>query len=774
MPDTHVLIVDDEIALAKSLQKWLISSDYSKPAIATSGRTAIQKALDLRPDLILMDVRLADDIDGIEAAEEILTQLDVPIIYMTAYLDEEIIQRAKITEPFGYLLKPFEGGDLQVAIEMALYKHKMQRKRKQVEEALRLSEERYRLAQRLAYIGSWEWDIRTQVFYWSDQLEAILGFNPGEFEGSYEAFLEAVHPDDRPLLNQAINNGLEDDREYEIEHRVIWPDSTVHWVLGRGRLVKDGFNQPVRFVGVVQDITAQKQAQQALIENEQRYRSISELISDYAYNYYLFPDGTIEVIWITEEAFKRIFGLCYKEMEERGGLLSFVYPEDRPLLKQAFGAVLQNGHPYATEYRIVTLDGKIKWIRDSGRAVQWSSPAQKVLVYGAAQDITERKQAEEALQRRNNELALLNNVSQAFLSTLNLDQVLTSVLNEVRNLLGVIACSAWLIDQETGELVCRQVTDPQGQIVRGWRLAPGQGIVGWVAQQGKSLLVSDTQTDPRHYKKIDQKTGLEIHSILSVPLRVNQAVIGVVQAVDKTINRFTESDLALLEPLAATAAIAIENARLYEQTRQDAETKATLLREVNHRVKNNLAAIIGLLYAEQQYLNSKDGEAYQDFIRDLINRIHGLATAHHLLSEAQWLPLPLHNLIEQIISSALQALPLDKYISVEVSPTSLRIAPKQANDLALVINELTTNTMKYALTGRRAAWIMVHIVQKDDIVQLEFRDDGPGYPDDVLEAKHYNVGIYLIQTVVTKGLDGEVSFHNDEGAVTQMRFRIIA
>jgi two-component sensor histidine kinase len=69
---------------------------------------------------------------------------------------------------------------------------------------------------------------------------------------------------------------------------------------------------------------------------------------------------------------------------------------------------------------------------------------------------------------------------------------------------------------------------------------------------------------------------------------------------------------------------------------------------------------------------------------------------------------------------------------------------------------------------------MVNIAQEDDLLLLEFRDDGPGYPQDVLEAKQYNVGIYLIQTVVTKGLDGEVTFHNDEGAVTQMRFRISA
>jgi two-component sensor histidine kinase len=261
---------------------------------------------------------------------------------------------------------------------------------------------------------------------------------------------------------------------------------------------------------------------------------------------------------------------------------------------------------------------------------------------------------------------------------------------------------------------------------------------------------------------------------LTVPLRVNRTTIGVLQAVDKTINRFAETDLALLESLAATAAIAIENARLYEQTRRDAETKATLLREVNHRVKNNLAAIIGLLYAEQQYPRLKNEETYQHFIRDLINRIHGLATAHHLLSEAQWLPLPLSSLVEQIISSALQALPLDKHVSVAVSPSQVRIGPKQANELALVINELTTNTMKYGLLERQTARIEVQIAQEGEVIQLQFRDDGPGYTEAVLQAKQHNVGIYLIQTMVSRGLEGEVTLHNDQGAVTNIRFRVIS
>jgi PAS domain S-box-containing protein len=177
-----------------------------------------------------------------------------------------------------------------------------------------------------------------------------------------------------------------------------------------------------------------------------------------------------------------------------------------------------------------------------------------------------RTQAEETLRRRTRELELLNRAGQALSSTLDLDQVLVTVLDEMRNLLGVVATSVWLIDPETNELICRQATGPQNEIVRGWRLAPGEGLAGWVAHSGESLIVPDITADERHYKRVDRETGLTLRSVLSVPLKVKAGVIGVLQVVDAEIDRFDAADLELLEPLAAAAAIAIENAQLYAET----------------------------------------------------------------------------------------------------------------------------------------------------------------------------------------------------------------
>jgi two-component system, sensor histidine kinase PdtaS len=265
-------------------------------------------------------------------------------------------------------------------------------------------------------------------------------------------------------------------------------------------------------------------------------------------------------------------------------------------------------------------------------------------------------------------------------------------------------------------------------------------------------------------------TGLPLRSILTVPLWARQQVIGVIQVVDAQVGRFNQTDLTLLESLAATAAIAVENARLYEQARQDAETKAALLNEVNHRVKNNMAAIIGLLYAEQRHVGLADQPVYQEIMTNLVNRVQGLATVHSMLSASQWAPVSLAELVRLVVRSSLQALPSYKQIMVNVTHSTVQVTPNQAHNLALIINELTTNTIRHAMLNRQQAQITVNIQPEADRIWLEFKDDGPGYPEHVLRLERHGVGFDLIAPLVHKGLQGELSLQNDPGATTIITF----
>ena len=132
MNKKKIFVVEDESIVSLEIQTRLKGLGYDVVGSAASGNEAIRKVLDLKPDLILMDIRIKGDIDGIETAAEIRKQLEIPIIFLTAYADETTLQRAKITDPFGYIIKPFEERELHINIEIALYKditHKLLREK---------------------------------------------------------------------------------------------------------------------------------------------------------------------------------------------------------------------------------------------------------------------------------------------------------------------------------------------------------------------------------------------------------------------------------------------------------------------------------------------------------------------------------------------------------------------------------------------------------------------------------------------------------------------
>jgi len=127
MSTKSLLVVEDEVLVARDIKSRLIRMGYQVVDTVTRGQVAIEQALALRPDLILMDIHLADEIDGVEAAIQIRKQFDVPVIFCTAYSNQETLDRAKVSDPYGYVLKPFDNRELEINIEIALYKHRVEK-----------------------------------------------------------------------------------------------------------------------------------------------------------------------------------------------------------------------------------------------------------------------------------------------------------------------------------------------------------------------------------------------------------------------------------------------------------------------------------------------------------------------------------------------------------------------------------------------------------------------------------------------------------------------
>lgn len=136
MAKNRIMIVEDERIVAKDIQNMLKRIGYEVPVAVASGEEAVQKAAEIQPDLVLMDIMLKGQIDGVEAAEQIRATHQIPVIYITAYADKNTLQRAKVTEPYGYILKPFQERELNTAIEIALYRHRMEKKLRENEKWL--------------------------------------------------------------------------------------------------------------------------------------------------------------------------------------------------------------------------------------------------------------------------------------------------------------------------------------------------------------------------------------------------------------------------------------------------------------------------------------------------------------------------------------------------------------------------------------------------------------------------------------------------------------
>jgi two-component system cell cycle sensor histidine kinase/response regulator CckA len=203
MVDTaSILVVEDERIVALDIQDQLLSLGYNVPATVARGEEAILLAAELAPALVLMDIRLKGDLDGIEAAQHIRTHLDIPVIFLTAFADEATLQRAKMTDAYGYLLKPFEERELHTAIEMALYKHEMERKMRQSQQWL---------AATLNSIGDAviATDERGRITFMNPVAETLTGWSESEARNrELKQILRVVHRETREPIADLVRSIL--------------------------------------------------------------------------------------------------------------------------------------------------------------------------------------------------------------------------------------------------------------------------------------------------------------------------------------------------------------------------------------------------------------------------------------------------------------------------------------------------------------------------------------------------------------------------------------
>ena len=265
---------------------------------------------------------------------------------------------------------------------------------RRAEKALRESEERYRSLFDGVPVGLYRTTPEGRILDVNLALVRMLGYPDRESLLADDAATVYVNPEDRRRWQALLEReGLVRDFEMQSRRR----DGTTIWVRDSAQAVRDADGRVLYYEGSLEDITERKRAEQALRESEARYRTVSELTSDFAYAIRVEPGGALVPEWATE-AFIRITGFTSDEVYARGGWESLVHSDDMPIVLRHWQVHL-SGQPDVAEYRIVSKSEEVHWLRDYGRPVWDETQGRVVHIYGAVQDITERKRMEQYVLR---------------------------------------------------------------------------------------------------------------------------------------------------------------------------------------------------------------------------------------------------------------------------------------------------------------------------------------------------------------------------------------
>jgi signal transduction histidine kinase len=395
-------------------------------------------------------------------------------------------------------------------------------------------------------------------------------------------------------------------------------------------------------------------------------------------------------------------------------------------------------------------------------------------------------------------LALLNQVSRDLTATLDLQQVVEQSLQAVTETIGAEDASIWLWDEEQdGWLVCRAAFH-QGQSLApvNLRLPSGQGVAGWVAQEGESIVIGNTTDDPRFFPGIDEQTGFRTTALIAVPLRVRGAVVGVLEVVNKRHGNFDAEDLVLVETLTASAAIAIDNAQLVGALRQHTvelearnEELDAFAHTVAHDLKSPLGVITGLagvLAEDYASMSSQELRQYLDMIAQSghkINRIIDellLLAVVRKLDEVETEPLDMASVVAE--SRRRLAHMIDQSQAKVTLPDAWPVASGYGPWVEEVWANYLSNAIKYG--GQPPHVEFGATEQADGTVRFWVRDNGPGLtPEeqdrlftpftrlDQVRAKGHGLGLSIVRRIVEK-LGGHVGVESEIGRGSKFYFTL--
>ena len=529
-----------------------------------------------------------------------------------------------------------------------------------------------------------------------------------------------------------------------------------------------------------QEILERKLAEEA-VQTEKAY--IDQLFES-AQEAIVMTDNDGQVLRVNSE-FTRLFG--YTSDEAVGQLIDDLVSSGG-LKKEAISYTkrLSEGRRVAFESVRRRKDGKLIHVSAIGSPIAVGN--EQVGSYAIYRDITERKKAEEDVKRRAAQATLIYEVGQRVSSELELETLLSEIVTAVQEAFDYYGVMMLLLDEEKKRLTLESITGGHADIMpEGLSVALGEGMIGYAAKTGKTQISGDVSKDPHYVRKADEITKSE----LTVPIKSGDKIIGVLDIQSDKFNVFGETDVKAMEILSTQIATAIENARLYEEAQREIterkraeaqlneslKEKEVLLKEIHHRVKNNMQIISSLLNLQAGRIKNKK---MQEMFKVSQDRIKSMALIHEKLYHSKDLArIDFSDYIRSLTSNLFSIYRVGmEAINIKLDLDEFYLDINTAIPLGLIVNELISNSLKYAFHEERAwgeggkSQGEIRISLRSDNegrTKLVVRDNGVGFPKDLDFRKTKSLGLQLVNDLVEQ-IDGSIELQRRGGTAFKITF----
>lgn len=572
-----------------------------------------------------------------------------------------------------------------------------------------------------------------------------------------------VHPDDLGRTVRAWTHSVATGEFYEVEHRIQRTDGSMRWCLSRAVATRDEAGRVLKWYGTTTDIDDRKRAEEALRENEAKYRTVIETLSDG----FMIGDRSGAILEVNE-AYARLSGYP-KEQLLTMRVAALVDPEAGPRVAARLAAVAEKGSDLFEAIN-VRKDGT-RWLAEVD--VTYSA-LEGGRFYVFLRDVNRRNRSERLLRARLqlSEIALRG----------DLDELLQTALDLAELFTGSSIGFFHFVDADQENLTLQTwSTNTQATMCT----AEGKGSHYAVSKAGVwvDCVVQRRPVIHNDYAHLPHRKGMpqghaKVTRELTLPVLQGDKVVAVMGVGNKATD-YTPDDIEpvrelghITMDLVARLRAEREYAALLAVSQEEAKIKSRLLRETNHRVMNNLLSLRGMLRVERRLLPPPDRPAVVSYLERIDAHVQGLLAAHGLLSSSQWSSLDAATLARTLIQTALEAAGAQHRVTVEAGGSEVRFSPRQVSALALVVSELATNSAKHVSASSPGLLIQTRARQEGEWVVFEYRDSGDGYPPAALEAKGGGLGLGLVREIVEGTLRGTMRLTNSGGAVTEIRIRV--